>query len=123
MAPMGLTLCSIIFVSPVSHCGALAHLINAEYYSYNVGSMLVMFWAFELAQSVYGLSAKPHLRQALRRINAAGKLVAVLFPTVTILLLRAPAVQKVFIVFILLADLPCKYSLEGFAYGVLTYLQ
>lgn len=70
-----------------------------------------MFWAFELAQSVYGLCAKPHLRQALRRINSAGKAVAILFPVITILLLRAPAIQKVFIVFILLADLPCESTI------------
>lgn len=70
--------------------------------------MLVMFWAFELAQSVYGLSAKPHLKPMLNRINSVGKLFAVLFPLLTILLLRAPAIQKVFIAFILLADLPRK---------------
>ncbi|KAK6083319.1 glycoside hydrolase [Seiridium cupressi] len=82
-----------------------------QYYSYNVESMLVMFWAFELAQSVYGLSAKPHLKQLLRRVNSAGKAIAVFFPMLTILLLRAPAIQKLFVVFILLADLPLMISL------------
>lgn len=82
-----------------------------QYYSYNVESMLVMFWAFELAQSVYGLSAKPHLRQVLRRINSVGKAIAILFPLLTILLLRAPAIQRVFVAFILLADLPLMISL------------
>ncbi|KAI0139292.1 hypothetical protein BJ166DRAFT_126412 [Pestalotiopsis sp. NC0098] len=82
-----------------------------QYYSYNVESMLVMFWAFELAQSVYGLSAKPHLRQILRRTNSVGKAIAMLFPLLTILLLRVPGVQKVFVAFILLADLPLMISL------------
>lgn len=70
--------------------------------------MLVMFWAFELAQSVYGLSAKSHLKNILWRVNSAGKAIAVLFPLLTILLLRAPAIQHIFVAFILLADLPCK---------------
>ncbi|KAI0121322.1 hypothetical protein BJ170DRAFT_588289, partial [Xylariales sp. AK1849] len=82
-----------------------------QYYSYNVEAMLVMFWAFELAQSVYGLSAKPRLKYILRRLNVAGKWIAVLLPLVTILLLRAPAIQDVFIVFILIADLPLMLSL------------
>lgn len=73
--------------------------------------MLVMFWAFELAQSVYGLSAKPHLRQILRRTNSVGKAIAMLFPLLTILLLRVPGVQKVFVAFILLADLPREFTL------------
>jgi hypothetical protein len=91
------------------HCnGHILTKLDIEYYAYNVEAMFVMFWAFQLAQSVYGLSAKPHLRQALRRINSAGKAIAVLLPLITILLLRAPAIQKVFVVFILLADLPCK---------------
>ncbi|KAH6640081.1 hypothetical protein BKA67DRAFT_596317 [Truncatella angustata] len=82
-----------------------------QYYCYSVEAMLVMFWAFELAQSVYGLSAKQHLKMALRKVNSAGKVIAVFFPMLTILLLRAPAVQRVFVVFILLADLPLMISL------------
>jgi hypothetical protein len=72
--------------------------------------MIVMFWAFELAQSVYGLSAKPKWKGVLKKINTTGKAVAVLFPLVTILLLRLAAVQKVFVLFILLADLPRELS-------------
>ncbi|KAH8647294.1 hypothetical protein BX600DRAFT_555519 [Xylariales sp. PMI_506] len=80
-----------------------------QYYSYNVEAMLVM--AFELAQSVFGLSARHKLKTTLRRINAGGKAFAILFPAVTILILRAPAVQNVFVLFILLADLPLMISL------------
>ncbi|KAI1841801.1 hypothetical protein JX265_009410 [Neoarthrinium moseri] len=82
-----------------------------QYYSYNVEAMLVMFWAFELAQSVYGLSANPKLKPILRKINAVGKAFSILFPLLTILMLRASAIQRVFVVFILLADLPLMLSL------------
>ncbi|KAH8651259.1 hypothetical protein BX600DRAFT_516840 [Xylariales sp. PMI_506] len=75
-----------------------------QYYAYNVEAMLVM--AFELAQSIYGLSAKPQLKKVLARINATGKVVAIVFPAITISLLRAPPVRKVFVAFMLLADLP-----------------
>jgi hypothetical protein len=104
--PLGLTWDYIIFVCrQLRVVGVDANLV-AEYYSYNVEAMVVMFWAFELAQSVYGLSSKPHLRPLLRKINSWSKALAVLFPMVTILLLRVPAVQEIFVLFILLADLP-----------------
>ncbi|KAK7978454.1 hypothetical protein PG996_004503 [Apiospora saccharicola] len=82
-----------------------------QYYSYSVEAMLVMFWAGELAQTVYGLSAKRRLRPLLHRINTVGKWISILFPMVTILLLRLPALQAYFLVFILIADLPLMISL------------
>ncbi|KAK8093553.1 hypothetical protein PG997_000238 [Apiospora hydei] len=82
-----------------------------QYYSYSVEAMLVMFWAGELTQTVYGLSAKRRLRPLLRRINTVGKWIAIMFPMVTILLLRLPALQAYFLVFILVADLPLMISL------------
>ncbi|KAK8040001.1 hypothetical protein PG993_008412 [Apiospora rasikravindrae] len=82
-----------------------------QYYSYSVEAMLVMFWAGELAQTVYGLSAKRRLRPLLRRINTVGKWVSIMFPMVTILLLRLPTLQAYFLVFILVADLPLMISL------------
>ncbi|KAK8086098.1 glycoside hydrolase [Apiospora phragmitis] len=82
-----------------------------QYYSYSVEAMLVMFWAGELAQTVYGLSAKLRLRPLLQRINTVGKWISILFPMVTIVLLRLPALQAHFIIFILIADLPLMISL------------
>ncbi|KAK8024910.1 hypothetical protein PG990_002733 [Apiospora arundinis] len=82
-----------------------------QYYSYSAEAMLVMFWAGELAQTVYGLSAKRRLRPLLRRINTVGKWTSIMFPMVTILMLRLPALQAHFIVFILIADLPLMLSL------------
>lgn len=63
--------------------------------------------AGELAQTVYDLNRKKNLRTSLRRINLAGKWISILFPLVTILLLRVPAIQRQFVIFILVADLPC----------------
>jgi hypothetical protein len=68
--------------------------------------MFVMFWAAQLAQSVYGLSEKSNLKRVLRVLNNVGKGIAIVLPLITILCLRAPAVQANFIVFILIADLP-----------------
>lgn len=65
--------------------------------------------AFELAQSVYGLSAKIKWKPILKKINIAGKAFAILFPLMTILLLRIPEVKDIFILFILIADLPREY--------------
>ncbi|KAG9256929.1 uncharacterized protein F5Z01DRAFT_672154 [Emericellopsis atlantica] len=77
-----------------------------QYYCYGVEAM-----AASLAQSVYGLSSRPKLKNILRRINRGGKLAAILFPLVTTLLLRVPQVQDKFVSFILLADLPLMLSL------------
>ncbi|ROT40813.1 hypothetical protein SODALDRAFT_272888 [Sodiomyces alkalinus F11] len=82
-----------------------------QYYCYSVESMIIMFWAAALAQSVYGLSSLPKFKVILPRINRGGKIFAMLFPLTTILLLRIPAVQDNFIIFILLADLPLMLSL------------
>ncbi|ORY58485.1 uncharacterized protein BCR38DRAFT_352843 [Pseudomassariella vexata] len=82
-----------------------------QYYSYSVQAMLVMFWAGELAQSVYGLGANSRMRRIWRNVNTGGKAVAVVLPLITILLLRIPAIQHVFVAFILIADLPLMISL------------
>lgn len=71
---------------------------------------LILCRAGELAQSVYGLNSKPGMRIILRRVNLAGKAMAIVLPLITILLLRVPAIQKVFVVFILIADLPCRFA-------------
>ncbi|KAK2001369.1 hypothetical protein LX36DRAFT_668030 [Colletotrichum falcatum] len=77
-----------------------------QYYCYNVEAMFIMFWAIALAQSVYKLNERRKLGQVLAKINAAGKIIAAAFPLCTILLLRIPALQKRFVPFILVADLP-----------------
>lgn len=67
----------------------------------------MLYRAGELAQTVYDLRGKNSLKTLLRRINLAGKWISILFPLMTILFLRVPAIQKQFIIFILVADLPC----------------
>ncbi|KAI5920869.1 hypothetical protein F4810DRAFT_680823 [Camillea tinctor] len=82
-----------------------------QYYTYNVEAMCVMFWAWELAQSVYGLDGKIKWRRRLRTINKSGPFVAMILPLITISLLQAPPIQKDFVVFLVLADLPLLLSL------------
>ncbi|EFQ31122.1 uncharacterized protein GLRG_06266 [Colletotrichum graminicola M1.001] len=82
-----------------------------QYYCYSVEAMFVMFWAIALAQSVYRLNERGKLRRMLNKINAAGKIIAVVFPLCTILSLRIPALQKQLVPFILVADLPLMLSL------------
>jgi hypothetical protein len=94
-----------------------------EYYLYNVQSLLVMFWAGELAQSVYGLGTNTRKRQILRRVNLAGKAISFLLPLTTILMLRSPVIQSHYIGFILIADLPLMLSLaigSGLICAILT---
>ncbi|KAI0018261.1 hypothetical protein F4780DRAFT_533217 [Xylariomycetidae sp. FL0641] len=82
-----------------------------QYYTYNVEAMCVLFWAGELAQSIYGWDANPKWKYKLRRINKAGKVISMVFPLITVLLLRVPAIQRIFVVFIILADIPLMLSL------------
>ncbi|KDN65729.1 hypothetical protein CSUB01_06185 [Colletotrichum sublineola] len=82
-----------------------------QYYCYNVQAMFIMFWAIALAQSVYKLNERGKLGRMLAKVNAAGKIIAAVFPLCTILLLRIPALQKQFVPFILVADLPLMLSL------------
>ncbi|KAK1977293.1 hypothetical protein LZ30DRAFT_601538 [Colletotrichum cereale] len=82
-----------------------------QYYCYSVEAMFVMFWAIALAQSVYKLNERGRLGRMLNKVNAAGKVIAVVFPLCTILSLRIPALQKQFLPFILVADLPLMLSL------------
>ncbi|KAK2026271.1 hypothetical protein LX32DRAFT_665421 [Colletotrichum zoysiae] len=82
-----------------------------QYYCYNVEAMFVMFWATALAQSVYKLNERGKLKRMLTKVNAAGKIIAAVFPLCTILSLRIPALQQQFVPFILVADLPLMLSL------------
>ena len=60
----------------------------------------------QLAQSVYGLSEKTRLKQILRRLNNAGKIIAVVFPVITTASLQSKTLQSNFICFMMVADLP-----------------
>ncbi|KAL2209794.1 hypothetical protein CC79DRAFT_1380030 [Sarocladium strictum] len=84
-----------------------------QYWCYSVEAIAFSLFsrAAFLAQSVYGLSGRSRLKVILRRINKGGKIVAMLFPLTTILLLRIPQIQENFVVFILIADLPLMLSL------------
>ncbi|KAI1343747.1 hypothetical protein F5Y15DRAFT_177170 [Xylariaceae sp. FL0016] len=82
-----------------------------QYYTYNVEAMCVLFWASELAQTLYGFDAKPRWKHKLRTINVAGKYISMILPLITILLLRVPQIQGIFVLFIILADIPLMLSL------------
>ncbi|KAF9873036.1 glycoside hydrolase [Colletotrichum karsti] len=82
-----------------------------QYYCYNVLALFELFWAFALAQSVYGLNEKPKLKRPLKIINRSGKVFSVVFPLITTTCLQAPAVQKDFGGFLLLAGQPLLWSI------------
>ncbi|KAK6082292.1 glycoside hydrolase [Seiridium cupressi] len=84
-----------------------------EFYCYQVMSLLILWWASELAQSVYGLVQKRSTRKRLRRVNAAGKIIAIIFPFIIILVLRTPPVQRSPLIFTVITDIPL-----GLAMGV-----
>lgn len=77
-----------------------------QFYCYQTMSLLILWWASELAQSVYGLLHKGTTRRILRKVNAAGKITAIVIPLIIILLLRAPPVQKDPLVFTVITDIP-----------------
>lgn len=82
---------------------------TTEYYSYNVQAMLVMFWAAELCQLTWQVGERRKIRKVLRGLHTAGTFISFLFPLITILCLRIPALKRNFVAFILVADLPCQY--------------
>ncbi|KAI3325413.1 hypothetical protein HD806DRAFT_447489 [Xylariaceae sp. AK1471] len=60
-----------------------------QFYSYIAESLFVLFWASELAQSVYLLIEKTAWRRILRRVNASGKIASVVVPLIFILAIQA----------------------------------
>ncbi|KAI1634468.1 hypothetical protein F4809DRAFT_665429 [Biscogniauxia mediterranea] len=80
-------------------------------YTYSVESLFVVFWAFSLMQSVYGLTDKHHLKELLGRINYIGKVVSVVLPILTICLLQVKAIQKSKAAFFFLANVVLMISL------------
>ncbi|KAI1260278.1 hypothetical protein F5Y18DRAFT_259231 [Xylariaceae sp. FL1019] len=86
-------------------------LFYIQFYSYNVQSLFVTFWASELAQSIYALTEKSSLKYALRRFNASAKVVALLLPLITILAVQAPSLHHAGFGFELLAGVPFLLTL------------
>ncbi|CAJ2509224.1 Uu.00g142500.m01.CDS01 [Anthostomella pinea] len=86
-------------------------LFYVQFFCYNVESMFIMFWASELAQSIYGLTEKAATRRILCKVNAGGKVVAVIFPLAIVLALQAPSVQSHLHRFVVLAAVPLFFSL------------
>ncbi|CAI0654947.1 unnamed protein product [Colletotrichum noveboracense] len=82
-----------------------------QYYCYNVLALFDMFWAFALAQSVWGLNEKPKLKRPLLIINRVGKVFSPLFPLVTTTCLQAPSIRNNFGGFLLLAGQPLLWSI------------
>ncbi|KAH8649080.1 hypothetical protein BX600DRAFT_109995 [Xylariales sp. PMI_506] len=77
-----------------------------QFYCYNCMCMAILFWASELAQSVFGLLHKKNTRRILRKVNAGGKIVAILFPLLIVLLLRTPGAQNDQLTFTIITDVP-----------------
>ncbi|KAI1339145.1 hypothetical protein F5Y15DRAFT_416455 [Xylariaceae sp. FL0016] len=107
--------------------GADLVLFYIQYCCYNIEATFVVFWAFSLTQSVYGWSAKPHLRRTFKYINRAGKGISVILPIIMISLLQTSAVQRTFTGFLIVADILLIISLAcgcGFVLAILAkYVQ
>ncbi|KAI0017538.1 hypothetical protein F4780DRAFT_591236 [Xylariomycetidae sp. FL0641] len=88
-------------------------LFYIQYCCYNIEATLVLFWAFTLTQSVYGWSAKPHLRRTFKIMNRAGKVVSVVLPIILISLLQVGYIRRTFFGFLLVADILLIMSLAG----------
>ncbi|KAI8626151.1 hypothetical protein F5Y19DRAFT_228450 [Xylariaceae sp. FL1651] len=69
-------------------------LFYIQFYSYNVQSLFILFWASELAQSIYGLTEIASWRAVLRRVNASGKIASVFIPIIFILAARTPVIRN-----------------------------
>jgi hypothetical protein len=72
-------------------------------------ALMTISRASELAQSVYGLVQQRSRRKILRKVNAAGKITAVIVPFVIILILRTPPVQRSPLAFTVITDIPCMH--------------
>lgn len=57
---------------------------------------------------MYGLTQKRSTRRILRKVNAAGKVTAIIIPLIIILLLRTPPVQQNPLTFTVITDIPCR---------------
>ncbi|KAK8109911.1 hypothetical protein PG999_008048 [Apiospora kogelbergensis] len=82
-------------------------------YAFSASSMLVLFWAFALLQSICGWTEKPQLRVTLKRVNDLGKGTSIVLPIVTICSLQAKSIQQSVVVFMFLANVVLMISLAG----------
>ncbi|KAM7198160.1 glycoside hydrolase [Rhypophila sp. PSN 637] len=90
--------------------GADLVLFYIQYYTYTANSMLVFFWAIELAYSIFQL-------QKFNLHNKNGGLIAkasgIIFPAILMGILRLEAVQKNLIAFMFLANGVMAVSMTG----------
>ncbi|KAL0932151.1 glycoside hydrolase [Colletotrichum truncatum] len=93
-----------------------------QYYCYNVLALFELFWAFALAQSVYGLNEKPKLKKPLKIINRSGKIFSILFPLITTTSLQSPGIRQNFGGFLLLAGQPLLWSIGFGSLAILSIL-
>ncbi|KAL2266933.1 hypothetical protein VTJ83DRAFT_4210 [Remersonia thermophila] len=77
-------------------------LFYIQYYSYNVESMLVLFWAVELLNSVFQFN---FIRTYRIHASMFAKASAMVFPAMQMLLLRFSGIDKSTLAFMALADL------------------
>ncbi|KAL2264359.1 hypothetical protein VTK26DRAFT_5785 [Humicola hyalothermophila] len=76
-------------------------LFYIQYYAYNVESMLVLFWAVELANSIF----QPRIVKFYRfHASLAAKVIASLLPAAQMILLRFSGIDRSTVGFMVLAD-------------------
>lgn len=66
--------------------------------------------ALELCQLTYQVGERRKIRHILRNAHTAGKFISWILPLMTILCLRIPSLKKNLVGYILVADLPCRYT-------------
>ncbi|KAI1497366.1 hypothetical protein F5X99DRAFT_26135 [Biscogniauxia marginata] len=86
-------------------------LFYIQYYSYNVESLLTLFWAGALTRSVYGYTELKIYKRIRRWTLGVTKSTAVLLPALLIGLLHADVVRQSPTAFIVLADICMMASL------------
>ncbi|KAH8900054.1 hypothetical protein GQ53DRAFT_207634 [Thozetella sp. PMI_491] len=89
-------------------------LFYIQFYSYNVESMLTMFWAAELAYSVFRVEANTPTFMGVRiKPGLVAKGAAILLPIIQVSLLRSRAVQRNTPAFLVLANMIMIFSLAS----------
>ncbi|KAI0602460.1 hypothetical protein F4775DRAFT_537336 [Biscogniauxia sp. FL1348] len=86
-------------------------LFYIQFYSYNVESMLVFFWAGALTQSVFQFTDLANFKSIRHKTNLIAKVLAVLVPILFVSLLRLDSVQSSYPAFLVLANVTMVVSL------------
>jgi len=84
-------------------------LFYIQYYTYNVESMLILFWATELAHSVFQIRSS---RASRMHASLIAKTAAILLPAVQQICLRQPVFQRSTIGYMVLADFISEFGLS-----------